>query len=116
MWLILLLLLFDIGALAWVLLGRPPKGSWQPGSTDFSADRRPVGLEDDPSYSTRPVVTDRRSQELDRQLEQWEKDEQQKRQDDLERRELELKRRELELRERELEMRERRRDDEPNAN
>src|SRR5947209_4892848 len=60
MWLILLLLLFDIGALAWVLLGRPPKGSWQPGSTDFSADRRPVGLEDDPSYSTRPVVTDRR--------------------------------------------------------
>lgn len=106
MWLILVLLLPDIGALAWLLLGRPERGSWRPGSTDYATPRRPVGLEDDPRYSPTPAVTDRRSAELDRQLDEWEA-EQQRKSEDLDRREAELRRRELELRERELERRER---------
>ena len=32
-WLILVLLLPDIGALAWLLLGRPQKAGWRPGSS-----------------------------------------------------------------------------------
>ena len=71
-WLILVLLLPDIGSLAWLLLGRPEKGSWKPGSTDYSAPRRPIAYEDHPRYSATPEITDRRSQELDRRLEAWE--------------------------------------------
>jgi hypothetical protein len=106
LWLILVLLLPDIGAIAWLLLGRPERGSWRPGSTDYATPRRPVGLEDDPRYSSTPSVTDRRSAELDRELDEWEA-EQRRKSDDLDRREAELRRREIELREREVERRER---------
>ena len=51
MWIILILILPDIGALVWLLLGRPERASWRPGSTDYAAPRRPVGLEDSPRYS-----------------------------------------------------------------
>ena len=51
MWIILVLILPDIGALIWLLLGRPERASWRPGSTDYSAPRRPVGVEDSPRYS-----------------------------------------------------------------
>jgi hypothetical protein len=105
-WLILVLILPDIGSLVWVLLGRPERGSWRPGSTDFSAPRRPVGLEDDPRYSATPAVTDRRSEELDRRLDEWEAAQRAK-DADLDRREAELRERELALREREIEKRER---------
>ena len=71
-WLILVLLLPDIGSLAWLLLGRPEKGSWKPGSTDYSAPRHPIAYEDHPRYSATPEITDRRSQELDRRLDAWE--------------------------------------------
>lgn len=101
-WLILVLILSDIGALAWVLLGRPEKGSWRPGSTDFSKPRRAVGYEDDPRYSSTPTITDRRSAELDQQLDAWEA-EQRAKHADLDRRETELRERELALRELELE-------------
>ena len=40
MWLILVLILPDIGALAWLLLGRPEKAGWRPGSTDYATPRR----------------------------------------------------------------------------
>ena len=53
-WLILVLLLPDIGSLAWLLLGRPEKGSWKPGSTDYSAPRHPIAYEDHPRYSATP--------------------------------------------------------------
>ncbi len=105
-WLLIVLFLPDIGALAWLLLGRPEKGAWRPGSTDYSASRRPVGVEDHPRYSATPAVTDRRSAELDQQLDAWEA-EQRAKQADLDRRERELRERELALRERELERRER---------
>ncbi len=105
-WLILVVVLADIGALAWLLLGRPAKGSWRPVSTDFSA-RRPVGYEDQPRFNATPeVITDRRSEELDRRLDAWEA-EQRAKNADLDRREAELRERELTLREREIERRER---------
>jgi len=107
LWIILVLVLFDIGALAWVLLGRPERGSWRPGSTDYAAPRKPVGLEDQPRYTATPAVSDRRSAELDAQLDQWEREMAKSKSDELEQREADLRRRELELRERELEMRER---------
>jgi hypothetical protein len=111
MWIVLILILPDIGALVWLLLGRPEKAHWRPGSTDYASPRRPLGLEDSPRYSSTPVITDRRSEELDRELEQWERqqgghpelDEMQKQ---LDQREAELRRRELELRQRELDQRE----------
>jgi hypothetical protein len=96
-WVILVLLLPDIGALAWLLLGRPQKAGWRPGSTDYAAPRRAIGPEDHPRYSVTPEITERRSKELDSRLDDWE----------LSQREAELRRRELEVRERELQQRER---------
>jgi Phospholipase_D-nuclease N-terminal len=123
MWIILVLILPDIGALVWLLLGRPEKADWRPGSTDYSASRRPVGVEDSPRYSPNPSVTDRRSEELDRELERWEREQGGKNpaaakttpnpqpeldawQRELDQREADLKKRELELRQRELDRRE----------
>ena len=112
-WIILVLFLPDIGALAWLLLGRPEKADWRPGSTDYASPRRPVGLEDSPRYSATPIITDRRSEELDRELERWEREksatahpELDEWQQQLDEREAELRRRELEVRQRELDQRE----------
>jgi hypothetical protein len=105
-WLILVLVLADIGSLAWLLLGRPEKRSWKPGSTDYSAPRRPIAYEDHPRYSATPEITGRRSEELDRRLDDWEA-EQRIKKAELDRRETELRERELSLREREIEARER---------
>jgi hypothetical protein len=109
-WLILVLVLPDIGSLAWLLLGRPQNANWRPGSTDYSAPRPPIALEDHPRYSATPEVTDRRSAELDRRLETWE-GQQRAKAAELDRREAELRQRELELRERDIERREREIDD-----
>ena len=106
MWLILVLILADIGSLAWLLLGRPERGHWRPGSTDYSAPRRPIAYEDHPRYSPTPEVTDQHSEELDRRLDAWEA-EQRSKKAELDRRETELRERELALREREIERRER---------
>ncbi len=125
-WLIIVIVLPDVGAIAWLLLGRPERASWRPGSTDYAAPRRPVGLEDSPRYSASPEVSDRRSEELNRELERWEQEQGAKDgadapkaqaagtpdpdldawQQKLDEREAELRRRELELRQRELDQRE----------
>lgn len=120
-WLIIVLLLFDLGAILWVLLGRPANKHWRPstGPTDYSAPRRPLGAEDRTGFSGE--VSDRRSAELDRRLEAWEAQqpaaitppesgpssasdggELDAWEADLARREAELRRRELELRQRDL--------------
>jgi hypothetical protein len=126
MWLIIVLLLPDLGSLAWLLLGRPEKAHWRPGSSDYQAPRRPVGIEDDPRYSRPASVTDRKSAELDGELARWEAAQAEQRDQAsagsdtdldaweaaLNRREAELRRRELELRERELDRRENATDDE----
>ena len=130
MWIILVLILPDIGALVWLLLGRPEKANWRPGSTDYATPRRPVGLEDSPRYSASPEVSDRRSEELNRELERWEREQQARAassgapatpatapgpashpdldawQQKLDEREAEIRRRELEVRQRELDQRE----------
>jgi hypothetical protein len=124
-WLIIVLLLFDLGAILWVLLGRPANKHWRPGTgpTDYSAPRRPLGAEDRTGFSG--DVSDRRSAELDRRLEAWEAQqpaaiaspaseppgatdsvELDAWEADLARREEELRRRELALRQRDLETRE----------
>jgi hypothetical protein len=97
-----------------LLLGRPEKAHWRPGSTDYAAPRRPVGFEDHPRYSAAAGVTDRKSAELDEQLARWEAKKSAAEEPDLDsweaelnRRESELRRRELEVRQRELERRER---------
>jgi Phospholipase_D-nuclease N-terminal len=124
-WLIIVIILPDIGAIAWLLLGRPERASWRPGSTDYTAPRRPVGLEDSPRYSASPEVSDRRSEELNLELDRWEREQRATSasapaekseaegpseldawQEELDRREAELRRRELELRQRELDQRE----------
>jgi len=125
LWIIIVVILADIGAFAWLLFGRPERSSWRPGSTDYSKPRRPIGLEDSPRYSETPIVTDRRSAELDEQLARWEREQgaQAARrrtpgggdagtdfdvwEQNLDAREAELRRRELELRQRELDQRER---------
>jgi phospholipase D-like protein len=71
-WLVVVFLLADIGAVAWILFGRPPKGRFLPRTSDFSTPRRPVGLEDRADFTERPEITDRRSRELDLRLEAWE--------------------------------------------
>ena len=133
-WVIIILLLPTIGALAWLLLGRPERAGWRPGSTDYSAPRRPVGIEDSPRYlEVAGDVSDRRSEELDRRLEEWERQQAERAaipppdadpstapssRADLDAWEVELaaradevRRRELELRERDLDERDRGLDD-----
>jgi hypothetical protein len=80
-WLIVVFLLADIGAVAWILFGRPPKGRRMARSTDFATPRRPVGFEDRPDYAERPEITDRRSAELDLRLEAWEAEQRERRGD-----------------------------------
>ena len=125
-WILLVLFLGPLGALVWLLLGRPEKASWRPGSTDYSAPRRPIALEDSPRYSATPSVTDRRSAELDRELERWQREQDAKAaapasdaapagasgpaldawEAKLDEREADLRRRELEIGQRELDQRE----------
>jgi hypothetical protein len=73
-WIVLIVIIPDIGALVWVLLGRPERTDRHSGSSDYAAPRRPVGAEDSPQYETNPIITDRRSRELDLELERWERE------------------------------------------
>lgn len=126
-WLVIVILLFDIGAILWLLLGRPLNKHWRPtvyGETETSSRRPPV-VEDGSRFA--PEVTDRRSAELDRKLAAWEQqralesgtdapgaadDDLAAKARELDLREAELRRRELELRARELDAREQTLDDE----
>lgn len=133
-WLIIVIILFDLGAILWLLLGRPANKHWRPttGPADYSAPRRPRGIEDRPQYVAGDV-SDRRSKELDQRLAAWEAAQQPAEiaapedrvvsaasshdsgldqwETDLAEREAALRRRELEVRERELEARARELDD-----
>ena len=112
-WLVIVIVLVDIGAILWILLGRPTSKRWAPTpGTDAGTPRRPVGLEDRADFGA--PVTDRRSADLDRLLAEWEARGQHpsetqppigdERVDDLAVREADLARREEELRRRELEL------------
>jgi hypothetical protein len=91
LWLILVIIIPDVGSIAWLVLGRPVNAGYRPGDTTYRAPRRAIGPEDSPAYLSR-------SEELDRQLDVWEAEQRRK--------EIELKARELEIREAELRRRE----------
>ncbi len=133
-WLIIVIFLFDLGAILWLLLGRPANKHWRPttGPADYSAPRGPRGIEDRPQFAA-GEVSDRRSEELNQRLAAWEASKQpaeiqehtdratpataqpdpalEQWETDLSAREAALRRRELEVRERELEARSRDLDD-----
>lgn len=111
-WLLLVIFLSSIGALAWILLGRPEGASYRPGDTTYRSAGRPPAIEDRPDWTNAPSTssaTASRSEELDRRLDEWEA-EQRRREQDLRDRELRL--REAELAQREEELRRRRADGE----
>ena len=79
-WLAIVLLFVALGAAAWVAFGRPNRASRGRQTTDSFAQRRPVGVEDLPQFSTpTSAMSDRRSAELDRQLEEWEAEQRRRR-------------------------------------
>jgi hypothetical protein len=79
-WLFIVIILPDIGSIAWLALGRPQFAGWRPGDTEGRQTRRVVGPEDRPDFSS-----PRGSGPADAsRLEAWEAD--------LQRREQELRR------------------------
>ncbi|HUP84914.1 MAG TPA: PLD nuclease N-terminal domain-containing protein [Acidimicrobiales bacterium] len=93
MWLMLVIFLSEIGAIAWLLLGRPEHAGFRPGDTTPRGGRRVTGPEDGPLWAVQEsqrAKYEEMDEELDRRIEakrlqEW---------DD------ELRRREAELRER----------------
>jgi hypothetical protein len=72
-WIVVIVLLSTIGALAWLLLGRPSRVQSEPRAFDYSAPRRPVGPDDVEHPSAVADVSDARSAELDRQIAECER-------------------------------------------
>jgi type VI protein secretion system component VasK len=73
LWLVLVVVLWALGAALWVFLGRPAQTApvSRPG-TPRRARRAPEPEPETDRHANR-VVTDRRSAELDRMLEEWER-------------------------------------------
>lgn len=73
-WLLLIVLLWVIGAAAWAFLGRRPRAQRRPRSLDREGARRPVRADDlPPTAPAAPVpMTDAQSAELDRRIAEWE--------------------------------------------
>lgn len=78
-WLFIVIILPDIGSIAWLALGRPQFAGWRPGDTEGRQTRRVVGPEDRPDFSSSTSAPADGSR-----LEAWEAD--------LQRREQELRR------------------------
>ena len=51
-WLFIVILIPDIGSIAWLALGRPQFAGWRPGDTEGRQTRRVRGPEDRPDFST----------------------------------------------------------------
>ena len=79
LWLILVILLPSVGAIAWLIMGRPPKAGFRPGDTNYRSSPRALGPEDSPEFLSE--LDDRASR-----LRRWEED-LKRREDDLRRRE-----------------------------
>ena len=74
-WLLVILLLWVIGAAAWAFLGRTPRARRGPRSTEREGARRPVRSDDlpaTPAAADTGAMTDARSAELDRRIAEWE--------------------------------------------
>jgi type VI protein secretion system component VasK len=75
LWIGITVVLFVLGALLWVFLGRPPRDMR---ASHPQAPRRPRHRAappepESPRDAAQRVVTDRRSAELDRMLDEWER-------------------------------------------
>jgi len=86
-WLVIVIILPDVGSLAWLVLGRPQKAGWRPGDTDYRRPtyRRAPSPDDDDAFLSglSPIVREREEQA---RLRMWE--------EQLRRREEELRRKE----------------------
>ncbi|MGI8807887.1 MAG: PLDc N-terminal domain-containing protein [Acidimicrobiales bacterium] len=67
-WLFIVIILPDIGSLAWLALGRPAFAGWRPGDTGGRQTRRVVGPEDRDDFASSSGPPDKG------QLEAWEAD------------------------------------------
>ncbi len=68
MWLLLVIMLPSIGAVAWIALGRPAGVGWRPGDTGYRAPRRATGPEDRPDWNRSREEQRREFEETDRRL------------------------------------------------
>jgi hypothetical protein len=81
-WALIVILLGVIGAVVWILLGRPERAHAARGPAQPSARRpapRPIAPEDRSDWSAAPSTSPssrRRSEELDRRLAEWEAEQQ----------------------------------------
>jgi hypothetical protein len=77
LWVLVILVLADLGALAWVVLGRPRNQGWMPGGLGAEQQprsvaprsRRPMGPEDSPEFEDR-LRRARERQQRDRRFDQ----------------------------------------------
>ena len=67
-WLFIVIVLPDIGSIAWLALGRPVFAGWRPGDTTDRRTRPVVGPEDLPDFPSRASSGERE------RLESWEAD------------------------------------------
>lgn len=68
MWLLLVLIMPAIGAVAWIALGRPANVGWRPGDTSYKTVRRTVGPEDRADWNRSRDEMRRAFEETDRRL------------------------------------------------
>lgn len=69
MWLLLVIILPTVGAVAWVALGRPAGVGWRPGDTTYRPPaRRSVGPEDRPGWNKSREEQRREFEAADRRL------------------------------------------------
>jgi hypothetical protein len=73
LWLVVVVLLFGLGAVLWLFLGRPVRSTSASRPAATRRPRRAPEPEPDADRHANRVVTDRRSAELDRMLEEWER-------------------------------------------
>ncbi len=66
LWLTLVIFVPLIGSVAWLIMGRPQKISYRPGTTDYRGSRRPVGPEDGASFQAE--IEKRRLQKWEQEL------------------------------------------------
>jgi hypothetical protein len=75
-WLFIVLILPDVGAIAWLLLGRPEKAGWRPGDSSMREARWGGGR-----APVEPVTSDESLAERDRLIAQWEIEEEARKQE-----------------------------------
>jgi hypothetical protein len=73
LWLVVVVLLFGLGAVLWLFLGRPVRSATAGRPAAPRRPRRAPEPEPEADRHANRVVTDRRSAELDRMLEEWER-------------------------------------------